>query len=41
MNRTLKRSRTEMRRRMHDDVMDTGHWLGRVLSGWLNCNAVP
>ena len=41
MNRTLKRLKTEMRRRMHDDVMDTGRWLGRVLSGWLNYYAVP
>ena len=26
---------------MHDDVMDTGRWLGRVLRGWLNYYAVP
>ncbi len=41
MNRTLKRIKTELRRRMHDDVMDTGRWLGRVLRGWLNYYAVP
>ncbi len=26
---------------MHDDVMETGRWLGRVLRGWLNYYAVP
>ena len=41
MNRTLKRIKTELRRRMHDDVMATGRWLGRVLRGWLNYHAVP
>ena len=41
MNRTLKRIKTELRRRMHDDVMATGRWLGRVLRGWLNYYAVP
>ena len=33
--------REDYRRRMHDDVMDTGRWLGRVLRGWLNYYAVP
>jgi group II intron reverse transcriptase/maturase len=41
MNRTLKRIKIELRRRMHDDVMETGRWLGRVLRGWLNYYAVP
>ena len=41
MNRTLKRIKFELRRRWHDDVMDTGRWLGRVLRGWLNYYAVP
>ena len=41
MNRTLKRIRSELRRRWHDDVKDTGRWLGRVLRGWLNYYAVP
>ena len=41
MNRTLKRIKEELRRRMHDDVMDTGRWLGRVVRGWLNYYAVP
>ena len=41
MNRTLKRIKRELRRRMHDDVMDTGRWLGRVVRGWLNYYAVP
>ena len=41
MNRTLRRIKLELRRRWHDDVMDTGRWLGRVLRGWLNYYAVP
>ena len=41
MNRTLKRIGRELRRRMHDDVMNTGRWLGRVVRGWLNYYAVP
>ena len=41
MNRTLKRIKIELRGRWHDDVMDTGRWLGRVLRGWLNYYAVP
>ena len=41
MNRTLKRIKIALRRRMHDDVLDTGRWLGRVLRGWLNYYAVP
>ena len=41
MNRTLERIKRELRRRMHDDVMDTGRWLGTVLRGWLNYYAVP
>ena len=41
MNRTLERIKRELRRRMHDDVMGTGRWLGTVLRGWLNYYAVP
>ena len=41
MNRTLKKIKRELRRRWHDDVMDIGRWLGRVLRGWLNYYAVP
>ena len=41
MNRTLKRIKRELRRRWHDDVMDTGRRLGRVVRGWLNYYAVP
>jgi group II intron reverse transcriptase/maturase len=41
MSRTLERIKRELRRRMHDDVMDTGRWLGTVLRGWLNYYAVP
>ena len=41
MNRTMERIKRELRARMHDDVMDTGRWLGRMLRGWLNYYAVP
>ena len=41
MIRTLKRLREELRRRMHDDILDTGRWLGQVLNGWLAYFAVP
>jgi len=41
MNRTLNRVKNELHRRRHDDVKDTGRWLGRVLRGWLNYYAVP
>ena len=41
MSRTLKRIRKDLRQRMHADVMETGRWLGRVVSGWLNYYAVP
>ena len=41
MSRTLKRIREALRRRMHDKVVDTARWLGKVLDGWLNYFAVP
>ncbi len=33
---TLKRIKAELRRRLHDSVVDTGKWLSRVLQGHLN-----
>ena len=41
MNRTLKRIGTVLRMRMHDEVITTGRWLGKVLRGWLDYYAVP
>ena len=41
MSRTLKRIKEELRRRMHNDVVNTARWLGKVLNGWLNYYAVP
>ena len=41
MRRTLQALREALRRRMHDDVWQTGRWLGQVLRGWLNYYAVP
>ena len=41
MSRTLRRIREVLRRRMHENVVDTARWLGKVLDGWLNYYAVP
>ena len=41
MRRTLKAIKAELRRRMHDNPVKTGQWLGRVLRGWLGYYAVP
>ena len=41
ISRTLKRLKEPLRRRMHNDVLDTAQWLGQVLDGWLNYYAVP
>ena len=41
MRRTLKAIKAELWRRMHDNPVTTGQWLGRVLRGWLGYYAVP
>ena len=41
MNRTLKRIKEALRRRMHAKAKDTARWLAKVLGGWLNYYAVP
>ena len=41
MRRTLQSLRKALRRRMHQDVYETGRWLGQVLRGWLQYYAVP
>ena len=41
VNRTLKRIKAELRRRMHHNVYEVAAWLGRVLGGWLRYYAVP
>ena len=41
MSRTLKAIREKLRKRMHDDEVETGKWLGTVLAGWYNYYAVP
>ena len=41
MRRTLKAIKAQLRRRMHDNPVKTGQWLGRVLRGWLGYYAVP
>lgn len=38
---TLKILKSELRRRMHHSISDTGRWLSRVLSGHLNYFSVP
>ncbi len=41
VNRTLKRIKAELRRRMHHDRYEVAKWLGRVVDGWLRYYAVP
>ena len=41
VRRTLKEIRRKLRLRMHDDLEQTGLWLGRVMQGWLGYYAVP
>ena len=41
MRRKLQAIKRDLRRRMHDDRLDTARWLGQVLDGWLNYYAVP
>ena len=41
VNRTLKRIKVELRRRMHQNRHEVAAWLGRVLGGWLRYYAVP
>ena len=41
VKRTLRRIREVLRKRLHEDWMDVGRWLGQVLNGWLNYYAVP
>ena len=41
VNRTLKRIKAELRRRMHHNIHEVAKWLGRVVGGWLRYYAVP
>ena len=41
VDRTLKRIKIELRRRMHRNPYEVAEWLGRVLDGWLRYYAVP
>ena len=41
VDRTLKRIKTELRRRMHQDPYEVARWLGKILTGWLRYYAVP
>ena len=41
VNRTLKRIKAELRRRMHHNIYEVAEWLGRVTGGWLRYYAVP
>ena len=41
VDRTLKRIKVELRRRMHHDRYEVARWLGRVVDGWLRYYAVP
>ncbi len=41
VGRTLKAVKQILRLRMHDDPVQTGKWLAKVLRGWLGYYAVP
>ena len=41
VDRTLKRIKAELRRRMHRNPYEVAEWLGRVLDGWVRYYAVP
>src|ERR671913_527576 len=41
MRARLRAIREMLRRRLHDEVAATGHWLGRVVRGWFAYFAVP
>ena len=41
MRRTFWAVKAVLRKRMHDNPVKTGAWLGRVLRGWLGYYAVP
>jgi group II intron reverse transcriptase/maturase len=38
---TLAKIKEKLRKRMHRPIGETGHWLRRVVQGWLNYHAVP
>ena len=41
MRAKLSALKHELRKRRHDDLGETGRWLGRVVRGWMNYRAVP
>ena len=41
VRRTLKAVKAALRKRMHEQPVTTGTWLGQVLRGWLGYYAVP
>ena len=41
VDRTLKRIKAELRRRMHHNPYEVAQWLAKVLTGWLRYYAVP
>jgi group II intron reverse transcriptase/maturase len=41
MRAKLQEIKTELRKRMHQPVGETGRWLRSVVRGWLNYHAVP
>ena len=38
---TFQKIRTDLKKRRHHRLGDTGRWLRRVVQGWLNYHAVP
>jgi group II intron reverse transcriptase/maturase len=41
MRATLQAIKLQLRKRMHRPLGETGHWLRKVVQGWLNYHAVP
>lgn len=41
MRTTMQAIKTQLRKRKHRPLGETGRWLGRVVRGWLNYHAVP
>jgi len=41
MRAKLQEIKTQLRRRMHDTVVDVGGWLRSVVQGWFNYHAIP
>ncbi len=41
MRSTLRAIKAELRRRMHEPILEQGRWLGRVVRGYFGYHAIP